>query len=249
MIRDGDRHVLVCNLAFPRDQRVLGRILRQVKDMTWPSPSLNGQFSPANVVSRDDTPGLERWTAAVEAALDAFGSDTLQKVVLARRSTFTMDAPIDSVELLAELRRQTPHCFHFLLQPAKDAAFLGASPERLYERSDRHLYSEAVAGTRPRGANPSEEQALAAELLSSNKDRREHEFVRRSIIDSLGPISRSYRVDREPSVMKLAKHQHLLAAFESTLEAEVTDADIVQALHPDTSRGWISAHRGDDDDP
>ena len=55
--------------------------------------------------------------------------------------------------------------------------FIGASPERLFKRDGELLYSEALAATRPRGATLAEDEALGHELMTSDKDLREHKMV------------------------------------------------------------------------
>ena len=55
-------------------------------------------------------------------------------------------------ERLRRLREATRDCFHFAFQPVPGATFVGASPERFYRRVGREFETEAVAGTRTRGA-------------------------------------------------------------------------------------------------
>jgi hypothetical protein len=97
----------------------------------------------------------------------------------------------------------------FAFQPEDGATFLGVSPERLYRREGRRIFSEAVAGTRRRGDSGREDQAMGDALLESEKDRREHRFVADEVGRKLDGLCRSYRADREVSLLKLARLQHL----------------------------------------
>jgi isochorismate synthase EntC len=73
---------------------------------------------------------------------------------------------------------------------------------------------------------------MGAALLESEKDRREHRFVADEVGRKLDGLCRSYRADREVSLLKLARLQHLRRSFEGTLRTGVDDAAIVAALHP-----------------
>ncbi len=54
---------------------------------------------------------------------------------------------------------------------------MGISPERLYYRQRGTIWSEAVAGTRPRGKSIKQDEKLARELLTSKKELGEHLLV------------------------------------------------------------------------
>ena len=69
------------------------------------------------------------------------------------------------------------HSYLFLLQPNAEVAFVGCTPESLFRVHDGGLSTEAIAGTRRRGATAEEDAALCAELLSSTKDRLELDAV------------------------------------------------------------------------
>jgi len=181
---------------------------------------------------RTDSPDQAVWVRGVEDALRRIEHGPLQKVVLARRTDFLFAEAPDPFLLLHRLRAANPAGFHFAFQPVEGSTFLGVSPERLYRREGRHILSEAVAGTRRRGDSEHEDQAMGAALLESEKDRREHRFVADEVGRKLDGLCRSYRADREVSLLKLARLQHLSRSFEGRLRTGVDDAAIVAALHP-----------------
>ena len=51
---------------------------------------------------------------------------------------------------------------------------VGSSPEALVKVNDGRAMLHPIAGTRPRGADPETDTALAAELLADPKERAEH---------------------------------------------------------------------------
>lgn len=234
-VREGLRE-LACNLVLPRDAGRREEILGQLESLPFPGEEAAPPRFPAPL-RRSDAPDFSGWRSGVERALAAFGEGRMGKVVLARRAGFVFEGPLDAPTLARELRAVTPGCFHFYFEPEEGVAFLGASPERLYRREGRSVTSEAVAGTRPRGGSEADDRALGGELLGSEKDREEHAYVLRSIKEELGPLCESLRADGEVSEMRLATRRHLVARLRGVLRPGVTDADLLEALHPTPAVG------------
>ncbi len=221
---------LICNVSPTADRDwLIDRIERLRPPVpAWPSlPSL---------VRRFDNPDDREWTHGVEWALRAFSSTALAKVVLARVAHFDFDGALDAYGLMARLRATTPHCYHFVFENDGDA-FLGASPERLFSRNGNDIRSEAVAGTRPRGLTTGDDQQLRDELLLSEKDQREHEYVRQSVKEALTDITRVLHVDTTASEMRLARGRHLVSHVDGVLKDGVDTFDLIDALHPTPAVG------------
>jgi menaquinone-specific isochorismate synthase len=116
-------------------------------------------------------------------------------------------------------------------------AFVSATPERLFRREGRAVESEAVAGTRPRGASEADDAELRDELLNSEKDKAEHGHVRVGIGEALGPLCDELEIEDGVSEMKLARRRHLVSRVRGTLREGVTDAEVLRALHPTPAVG------------
>lgn len=187
---------------------------------------------------RADVPDRATWYALIDRALNAFQRGPLEKVVLARRVTYDFDESLNPVVLLQRLKRATPDRFHFCFMPGEESlAFVGASPERLVRRSGCWIETEALAGTRPRGPSPEADAESARALLASDKDRREHEYVRRGIHQALTPLCDSIEIQTEPSLMRLVRGHHLHSAITGRLRIGVSDGELVAALHPTAALG------------
>ena len=79
----------------------------------------------------------------------------------------------DPFAFYRSLRRTNPSPFLFFLNFG-DFQLAGSSPEILVRLRDGKITIRPLAGTRPRGATPEEDQALEAELLADPKERAEH---------------------------------------------------------------------------
>ena len=233
-LRQGEA-TLACNLVPSHDRARRSEILGQIRTLAFPARTSDGVLPLP--VSRHDLPAAGAWRRGIEQALHDFRETSLEKVVLARKAIFGFADGLDPVELLARLQDATPGCFHFCFQPKAGAAFIGASPERIFRRQGSTLASEAVAGTRPRGASTHADAALLKELLGSDKEQREHAYVRQSIRRTLAGFSETLHADPLPSEMKLARGRHLYSKFEGTLRPDVQTVDVLRALHPTPAVG------------
>ena len=143
------------------------------------------------------------WCATVATAVQRIGAGELAKVVLARDLLVTADAPLDARSLLARLAARFPDCWTFAVD-----GLLGATPGLLLRRTGRRLSSRVLAGTAPRGAGADDER-LAADLLSSAKDRAEHALAVDSLVRALEPYCTTLTAPAEPELLTLANVRHL----------------------------------------
>lgn len=229
MISDGAESALVCNLVLPRDRDRQARIAETLE--TLHAPSTRALRTPPLPLSRTDAPDEQQWTQGIRWALQTFERTALRKVVFARRVLLQLERRMDPLNVLAHLAQGTPKCTHFAVRPVRGTAFIGASPERLFRQSGARIVSEAVAGTRPRGDTPTQDAALRRELLTSDKDRREHAFVTTAIGDALRPLCHSVRTG-DVTELRLARGRHLRARLDGTLRDAVRPVDLLSALHP-----------------
>lgn len=236
--RQGETTRLICNLAFPEDKDRIPKVLRSLSDLSA-GVSPDKDESEDLPLSREDLPDRNRWNESIDWSLRAFEDQRLEKIVLARRTTLSFARRLDPVLLLDRIRPITNDCYHFLFQPERGTAFIGATPERLLSRSGRYIATEAVAGTRPRGETTETDAGLIDQLLRSEKDRREHDYVRQSVAASMAPLCTSFQQDEEVSIMLLARRMHLFSSMWGMLSDKVSDADLMRALHPTPAVGGV----------
>ena len=213
-------------------------VARAAVDALRPAAEAAPAGLPLPFMRRDD-PDRAEWGRMLRWALGTLSEGdraAFSKVVLARRARFLFDEDVDAFALLRRLEAATPRCFHALVE-AGDAAFLTATPERLFRLSGRSIETEAVAGTRPRAASDAADDRLRDELLESEKDRREHGYVRDHVAAVLAPLTASLDADGDASAMTLARGRHLYTGFRGTLRDGIGALDVLRALHPTPAVG------------
>lgn len=177
-----------------------------------------------------------QWRAAVSQALARIGSTDLQKVVLARDRVAVAGTALDPRHLLRRLGELYQSCWTFSVD-----GFVGATPELLLRLRKGAVQSRVLAGTIRRrivtdtdtatdtDADPA---ALAATLRRSVKDRREHEFSVRSVVEALGPHCTSLHVPEAPYVLTLPNVLHLASDISGQAAPGSTSLALAAALHP-----------------
>jgi menaquinone-specific isochorismate synthase len=193
----------------------------------------------------------EDWCALVERATKAMAEGAFHKVVLARQIDVSADRPIDRLSVLERLRSTYPGCHIVSVD-----GFVAASPELLVSVTGDIVRSHPMAGTAPRGGDPTTDQRLAASLLASTKDRQEHQITIDMVHDTLLPWCSYLDYEAEPSVVAVANVQHLATLVEGRLSQPAPSVlELVAALHPtpavagwprDQAVAWIAEHEGFD---
>jgi isochorismate synthase EntC len=98
----------------------------------------------------------------------------------------------------------------------------------------------ALAGSRPRAADPASDDALGRMLLASAKDRTEHRMVVEAIVADLAGLGIDVAAEG-PRLRRLAGLQHLETLLTGDLPPGWPLLDIVAALHPTPALGgWPS---------
>lgn len=177
------------------------------------------------------------YRAAVARALERISAGEFKKIVLARAQDLTANRPLHPLRMLNGLRQRFPDCYSFSFTHGRSPSFIGASPERLVRVRRGQVETEALAGSMRRGAGASEDAVLAAALLRSEKDVREHQQVLDDIVARLKPLGLTPEFPAAPHVRRLANVQHLHTPVQATLPEGVRLLDILAAMHPTSAVG------------
>ncbi len=252
---DGGNTVFACNFicksALGRSNaesqaecdRQLAPILQELAQLDLTLGSSPAGSGLPLLIDRADRPNYRNWQQNINFALTVFAELKIDKIVLARQSTLTFAAAVQPQSLLLALQPHNPRSYHFCFQLDPSAAFIGTSPERLYHRHDRILTTEAIAGTRHRGASHQLDLQLSENLRNSAKDLHEHQLVVDNLYGILTELCDCVTLDRQLTILKLNKVQHLYTQCQGLLKPAVNDAQILPQLHPTPAVGGFPRDR------
>lgn len=243
VIAEGGVTYFACNLVVGADSR-LSAACEELARVQTAGTQVGGETAQsAQPISRRDNPDKQQWFSNVEAALERLATGNIAKVVLSRSTTLSFATHPDPLALLEKLQTIEPRAYHFCFQTQAQRAFIGATPERLYQRRGRTLNSEAVAGTCVRGKTLGEDRRLGEALCGSDKDSREHQLVGDSILAALDPLCTNLQASSKPKLLKQARVQHLYSLINGQLRDNVGDIDLLRALHPTPAVGGLPKDR------
>lgn len=225
LIRQHQRWQLAANVNHSRPAVV--NLLQQLTDSAPPLAAID-----VAIRHMTQCPDVNQWRALIDGVLDGVSRHQFKKVVLARETSLELDGSLQAAQLLKASCQHNRDSFHFLLSFNEDHSVIGSPPERLYQRVDRTLYTEALAGTVGRGQDPEEDKAFADWLLHDDKNVNENQYVVDDIISHLTDYSDRIQVTPNAELVTLRKVHHLKRLIKSQLKAGINGCHLLAALHP-----------------
>lgn len=181
--------------------------------------------------------GEVAFEVAVRVGLERIASGKYQKIVLARAVDIVSDLPFDPLSSLNHLRNKFHDCHAFSMANGLEQSFIGATPERLLRVRGKELFTEAIAGSGPRGPTARDDARFARELLGSEKDLLEHDLVVDSIRRRLRSLGIEPEISERPHLLQLSNVQHLRSPIYAEIPEEIHILDILASLHPTPAVG------------
>ncbi len=150
----------------------------------------------------------------------------------------TLQSNITPLEIFQKLRSHCPAPFGGLVIASGDAygeAVISSSPERFIKvLPNGKAESRPIKGTRPRHTNPIKDAAMAAELITSTKDRAENIMIVDLLRNDLSKVCLPGSIS-VPELIKLESFQqvhHLTSVITGQLQKQHTWVDLLQASWP-----------------
>ena len=211
--------------------------------------------APAATLDLEAVGDVVAWTeeadfvASVDRVKEYVRAGDAFQVVLSQR--FTTPCTTSGLDVYRVLRATNPSPYMYLLRLpvddgtaadeatgrlSDDIAFeiVGSSPEALVTVTSGECVVHPIAGTRPRGATPEADSALAEELLADEKERAEHLMLVDLARNDLGRVSAAGTVN-VVEFMKVERYSHvmhLVSTVTGQLDQGRTAYDAVAATFP-----------------
>ena len=162
----------------------------------------------------------EEFEDKVRACKEYITAGDAFQIVLSQRLQCKTSAQPFAIYRALRMLNPSPYLFYLDLG---DFQLIGSSPEMLVKVEDGLAETCPIAGTRPRGANEEEDEALTAELLSDPKELAEHAMLVDLARNDLGKVCQHGTV-RVPMSMSVEKYSHVMHIV-STVEGKLNDGE------------------------
>ncbi len=178
----------------------------------------------------------DEYAGMVAKAKDYITAGDIFQVVLSQR--FSADFTLPPTALYRALRRTNPSPYMYFLDFG-DFAVAGSSPEILVRVQDGEVTIRPIAGTRKRGATPTRDQELAAELLSDPKELSEHLMLLDLGRNDVGRVAKTGSV-KVTDKFFLEYYSHVMHIVSNVVGALDPQYDFVDALSAGFPAGTVS---------
>lgn len=209
-------YIIANNFENIQDSHIIQQRLDKVEDLLINQqnpiklrqlPDLSASYPEPDITAHQSK---ESFLKSVDIAKEyIFAGDAFQIVPSQR---FSMAFTQDYFDFYRVLRRINPSPYMFYFNHP-EFVITGASPEILVRNQDDIITIRPIAGTRPRGKTPQEDQAFEKDLLSDEKEISEHLMLLDLGRNDVGRISEygSVQVTEEYGVEYYSHVMHIVS--------------------------------------
>jgi len=192
--------------------------------------NVNDLGTPTSNISKSD------FFAMVERAKQYILAGDIFQVVLSQR--FKMPFTLPPFSFYRSLRRVNPSPFLFFLDFG-DFQVAGSSPEILVRLRSGEVTIRPIAGTRIRGANAAEDEALKQDLLGDPKERAEHLMLLDLGRNDIGRVAQVGSIEVTESY-KVELYSHVMHIVSNVVGKIQDGKDALDALYAGFPAGTVS---------
>lgn len=169
----------------------------------------------------------------VERAIEYIRAGDIFEVNLSQRFSTILPDALNRIDLYNCLRSVNPAPFSAYLE-FDEFTILSASPERFIKLADRKVETRPIKGTRPRDADPIQDQKYAKELLNSKKDHAENTMIVDLMRNDLSHVCEpsSILVSKLCGLESFRTVHHLVSVVEGILKTDQDAVDLLRATLP-----------------
>ncbi len=189
--------------------------------------------APGHAVNREFD--KQAFLQAVAKGKEYIAAGDMMQVQIGQRLTKRYTAsPLSLYRALRSLN-PSPYMYYYDLG---DFQIVGASPEILVRQESvlngQRVTIRPLAGTRPRGATPQQDQTLEEELRSDPKEHAEHLMLIDLARNDLGRIAATgtVKVTEAFTIERYSHVMHLVSNVEAMLKPGTTNFDVLRATFP-----------------
>jgi len=218
--------------AYAEATAKIDEMVRRLSQPLTLPPELQSNGS-GKLVSRNIESNFtpEQYAKIIDKCIEYVYSGDVIQVVNSQRFSRRTDA--HPFQIYRSLRSINPSPYMYYLN-LDDFQIVGAAIETVVTVHDGRAATHPIAGTRPRGATPGEDDANEAELKSSEKQRAEHIMLVDLGRNDIGRVSQpgTVTVTQLMEVEKFSHVMHLVSHVEGDLRPEMNSYDALRSCFP-----------------
>ncbi len=196
----------------------LERLTAQLQQPNHPLSAADFDAAAAQPLNPQCNFTRAQFEQAVDKCVEYIRAGDIFQVVISQR--WELPQLCDPFEVYRTLRVVNPSPFMFFVRtPA--VTLVGSSPEVMCRVMDGVTTVRPLAGTRPRGKTPKEDQELAAELLADPKERAEHVMLVDLGRNDVGRVAKYGTVELS-DVMVVERYSHVMH-ISSNVQCQLRD--------------------------
>ena len=238
---ENNTFALSCNLWLEKgaDPGIKIRAIKEIVDRVISDSDCSAMKLP-ELLDLSYNPDEKEWIEQCQKALQTFTSGGMEKIMLARQTVLEFSSNFSPLLFLLQYPYPQNAIYRLYFEPAENHAFFSFSPERLYRREGNMLLTEALAGTCSKESINGSDREASEALLGSEKDIREHKFVKDMIYLELLKICSDIDMPEDVQVLQLNRLAHLYTRCAAKLKPEFeNDSAVLKLLHPTPAVGGV----------
>lgn len=233
--------LLISNLILHSEREIRGKYraakdkIMTLEETVASSTPIKAKRQEGKVVVKSNF-RKEEFMEAVKKAKEYIYAGDIFQVVLSQR--FQCKPRAEPLNIYLSLKEVNPSPYMYFLEFG-ELKIIGSSPEILVNAEKNKVVVRPIAGTRPRGRDVVEDEALAREMMNDPKERAEHVMLVDLGRNDVGKVARfgSVVVDEFMTIEKYSHVQHLVSNVVGEL---CEDKDAFDALEASFPAGTVS---------
>jgi para-aminobenzoate synthetase component I len=173
----------------------------------------------------------EQFSKAVKRIQDYISQGDVFQVNLSVRQSQELGA--EPFTVYKKLRELNPSPYMSYIH-TPEFQIVSGSPELLVKKKGMEVSTRPIAGTRSRGKDAAEDEALARELIDNEKERAEHVMLVDLERNDLGKVCKygTVEVNEFMVIEKYSHVMHIVSNVRGTLDEHKTGADVIRSVFP-----------------
>jgi len=216
--------------AFTLAQRRLDTLIARLREH---QPEIYDTTQSKHITEKDFESGFSRshYEQAVQRAKEYIVEGDIMQVVLSQRLKIACTVPPLNVYRALRYLNPSPYLYYLDLD---EFHIIGSSPEILVRLEGQQITVRPIAGTRPRGADETEDKALEQELLNDPKECAEHLMLIDLGRNDVGRVAQigTVQLTEKMNVERYSHVMHIVSNVIGQLKPELKTIDVLKATFP-----------------